>query len=153
MGIKNYMEQKGYSNIGEMVGKCKRDPNSHHICTIEKIIDETPTVRTLIFSDEVLSNVLPGQFAMVWIPGVNELPMSVMITQEKDKAAFTVRNVVNHQLECIIFLLVIILVYVVHTETGFDIKDGNLLLIGGGTGLVPLLRLITSVSLHMKSHY
>ena len=25
----------------------------------------------------------------------------------------------------------------------FDIKDGKLLLVGGGTGLVPLLRLIT----------
>ena len=61
----------------------QRDPNSHYMCTIEKIIDETPTVRTLVFSDEVLSSVLPGQFAMVWIPGVNELPMSVMITQEK----------------------------------------------------------------------
>ena len=62
------------------------------MCTIEKIIDETPTVRTLIFSDEILSNVLPGQFAMVWIPGVNEIPMSVMVTQEKGKAAFTVRK-------------------------------------------------------------
>jgi len=66
----------------------QRDPNSHYMCTIEKIIDETPTVRTLIFSDKVLSSVLPGQFAMVWIPGVNELPMSVMITQEKDKAKY-----------------------------------------------------------------
>jgi len=42
------------------------------MCTVEKIIDETPTVRTLIFTDQVLSKVLPGQFAMVWIPGVNE---------------------------------------------------------------------------------
>ncbi len=47
--------------------------NHNHptIVTIEKVIDETPTVRTLVFSDEVMSNVLPGQFAMVWIPGVN----------------------------------------------------------------------------------
>ena len=65
-----------------------RDPNIHHMCTIEKIIDETPTVRTLIFSDEILSNVLPGQFAMVWIPGVNEIPMSVMVTQEKGKIEY-----------------------------------------------------------------
>jgi dihydroorotate dehydrogenase electron transfer subunit len=49
---------------------------------IEKVIDETPTVRTLVFSDDVLANVLPGQFAMVWVPGVNELPMSVMVSQE-----------------------------------------------------------------------
>ena len=62
------------------------------MCTIEKIIDETPTVRTLIFSDQILSKVLPGQFAMVGVPGVNEIPMSVMITQENGKAAFTVRK-------------------------------------------------------------
>ena len=35
----------------------------------------------LIFSDDVMPNVLPGQFAMVWIPGINELPMSVMISR------------------------------------------------------------------------
>ncbi len=58
------------------------------IVKIEKVIDETPTVRTLVFSDEVLSNVLPGQFAMVWIPGINELPMSVMIYQEKSPLFF-----------------------------------------------------------------
>ena len=94
----------------------QRDPNSHHMCTVEKIIDETLTVRTLIFTDEVLSKVLPGQFAMVWIPGVNELPMSVMVTQENGKAAFTVESEVNRQLECIIFLWVIISEFVVHME-------------------------------------
>ena len=113
------------------------------MCTIEKIIDETPTVRTLVFSDEVLSGVLPGQFAMVWIPGVNELPMSVMITQEKDKAAFTVRK--RGESSTAINNLTVGDYIGVRGPYGncFDIKDGKLLLIGGGTGLVPLLRLIT----------
>ena len=121
----------------------QRNPNSHHICTIEKIIDETPTVRTLIFSDEVLSSVLPGQFAMVWIPGVNELPMSVMITQEKDKAAFTVRK--RGEPSTAMYNLTVGDYIGVRGPYGncFDIKNGKLLLIGGGTGLVPLLRLIT----------
>ena len=113
------------------------------MCTIEKIIDETPTVRTLVFSDEVLSSVLPGQFAMVWIPGVNELPMSVMITQEKDKAAFTVRK--RGESSTAMYNLTVGDYIGVRGPYGncFDIKDGKLLLIGGGTGLVPLLRLIT----------
>ena len=113
------------------------------MCTIEKIIDETPTVRTLVFSDEVLSGVLPGQFAMVWIPGVNELPMSVMITQEKDKAAFTVRK--RGESSTAMYNLTVGDYIGVRGPYGncFDIKDGKLLLIGGGTGLVPLLRLIT----------
>ena len=70
----------------------QRNHNHPTIVTIEKVIDETPTVRTLVFSDEVMSNVLPGQFAMVWIPSVNELPMSMMISNESGKAAFTVRK-------------------------------------------------------------
>ena len=70
----------------------QRNLNHPTIVTIEKVIDETPTVRTLVFSDDVMPNVLPGQFAMVWIPGVNELPMSVMISKESGKAAFTVRK-------------------------------------------------------------
>ena len=77
----------------------QRNSNHTTIVTIEKVVDETPTVRTLYFSDDVMSNVLPGQFAMVWIPGINELPMSVMISNESGKAAFTVRKHGWHQLD------------------------------------------------------
>ena len=120
----------------------QRDPNQHNMCVIEKITDETPTVRTLTFSDDVLSKVLPGQFAMVWIPGVNELPMSVMISEENGKAAFTVRK--RGQSSTALYNLNVGDYIGVRGPYGncFDIKDGKLLLVGGGTGLVPLLRLI-----------
>ena len=96
------------------------------MCTVEKIIDETPTVRTLIFTDQILSKVLPGQFAMVWIPGVNELPMSVMITQEKDKAAFTVRK--RGESSTGMYNLSVGDYIGVRGPYGncFDVKDGNL---------------------------
>lgn len=108
---------------------------------IEKIIDETPTVRTLIISDEVLANVLPGQFAMVWIPGVNELPMSVMIAEEKGKAAFTVRK--RGESSTALYNMKVGQQIGVRGPYGnsFDIRDGRILLVGGGTGLVPLMRL------------
>ncbi|MCG3779654.1 MAG: C electron transfer subunit [Nitrosopumilus sp.] len=123
----------------------QRNSNHTTIVTIENVIDETPTVRTLYFSDEVMSNVLPGQFAMVWIPGINELPMSVMISKESGKAAFTVRK---HGLAS---------TGLFNIKTGekigvrgpygnaFDIKHGKLLLVGGGTGLVPMMRLLTHI--------
>ena len=120
----------------------QRDPNHPTIRQIEKVIKETPTVRTLVFSDDLLSTVLPGQFAMVWIPGVNELPMSVMISHEKNKAAFTVRK--HGMASTALYNLDEGQLIGVRGPYGnhFDIKQGNLLLIGGGTGLVPLLRLL-----------
>jgi dihydroorotate dehydrogenase electron transfer subunit len=121
----------------------QRDFNYPTICKIEKVIDETPTVRTLVFSDDVMAKVLPGQFAMVWIPGVNELPMSVMISQETGKAAFTIRKygeastaLYNRKVGDYIGIRG-------PYGNSFDIKNGRLMIVGGGTGLVPLMRLLT----------
>ena len=125
----------------------QRNSNHTTIVTIEKVVDETPTVRTLYFSDDVMSNVLPGQFAMVWIPGINELPMSVMISKESGKAAFTVRK---HGLASTgLFNIKVGEQIGIRGPYGnaFDIKQGKLLLVGGGTGLVPMMRLLT----HVKS--
>ena len=120
----------------------QRDPNHPHICIIEKVVDETPTVRTIYFHDPVLANVLPGQFAMVWIPGVNELPMSVMISENDEKSGFTVRK--RGESSTALYNLQVGQQIGVRGPYGnsFDIKDGEILLIGGGTGLVPLMRLI-----------
>ena len=120
----------------------QRDPNHPHICTIERVVDETPTVRTLYFHDPVLANVLPGQFAMVWIPGVNELPMSVMISEKKDEAGLTVRK--RGESSTALYNLKIGDKIGVRGPYGnsFEITNGKILLIGGGTGLVPLMRLI-----------
>ena len=120
----------------------QRDPNHPHICTIERVVDETPTVRTLYFHDEVLANVKPGQFAMIWIPGVNELPMSVMISEKKDEAGLTVRK--RGESSTALYNLKIGDKIGVRGPYGnsFEITNGKILLIGGGTGLVPLMRLI-----------
>ena len=125
----------------------QRNSNHTTIVTIEKVIDETPTVKTLVFSDSIMPNVLPGQFAMVWIPGINELPMSVMISKESGKTAFTVRK---HGLASTgLFNIKVGEKIGIRGPYGnaFDIKQGKLLLVGGGTGLVPMMRLLT----HVKS--
>ena len=124
----------------------QRNPNHTTIVTVEKVIEETPTVRTLVYSDDVMPNVLPGQFAMVWIPGVNELPMSVMISQESGKAAFTVRK--HGAASTGLFNIQPGQKIGIRGPYGnsFDIKAGKLLLVGGGTGLVPMMRLITHLS-------
>jgi dihydroorotate dehydrogenase electron transfer subunit len=111
------------------------------IVRVEEVIDETPTVRTLAFNDTLCANAKPGQFTMVWMPRTDELPMSIMISEKDGYAALTIRKhgptstaLYNTQTNNLIG---------VRGPYGksFDVKKGNVLLVGGGTGLVPLMRL------------
>jgi dihydroorotate dehydrogenase electron transfer subunit len=113
---------------------------------LEEIIYETPTISTLVFKDPLSSKAKPGQFLMVWIPGHEELPMSVMIVPNKrDYSAVTIKKqgfgstalFARREGE----LLGLRGPYGNHFTVGKTTK--KILIIGGGTGLVPLLRLIS----------
>ncbi|MFP3872565.1 MAG: dihydroorotate dehydrogenase electron transfer subunit [Candidatus Aenigmatarchaeota archaeon] len=45
------------------------------IVEIERIEEETPTIKTIFF--DWGGSTEPGQFVMVWIPGVDEIPMAI----------------------------------------------------------------------------
>src|SRR5918997_4114662 len=60
--------------------------------TIEEIVLETPTIKTLFFKDAYSNLAKPGQFLMVWIPRTEELPFSIMVSEKKNYAAITVRK-------------------------------------------------------------
>jgi dihydroorotate dehydrogenase electron transfer subunit len=115
---------------------------------IEEVIQETPSVKTFVFDDVLSSHAKPGQFLMIWIPRAEELPMSVMISNKKNHAAITIRK------------------HGFGSTSLFEKKQNDLigvrgpygnyfsvssnlqrpLLVGGGTGLVPLMRLATLFS-------
>lgn len=120
---------------------------------IEEVIEESPSVKTIVFNDRLSSNAKPAQFLMVWIPRVEELPMSVMISNKKDHAAITIRK---HGFgSTSLFekkqndLIGIRGPYGNYFSVGKSIK--NPILIGGGTGLVPLMRLATVLSKIQRS--
>ncbi len=122
-----------------MPGRLRDHP---HTVIVEDVVDETPTVRTLIFSDDMMASAGPGQFAMVWVPGAYELPMSVMIAGG-GRAAFTIRR--QGPASTSLYNVPRGGRIAVRGPYGnsFDVRDGRLLLVGGGTGLVPLMRLIS----------
>jgi len=59
------------------------DIDKRRIVQIEEIISETPTVKTLVFKDRLSYFAKPGQFLMIWIPRIEEIPMSVMINSKE----------------------------------------------------------------------
>lgn len=122
--------------------------DKRRIVRIEEIVSETPTVKTLVFKDDLSYAAKPGQFLMVWIPRIEEIPMSAMIHPKEGYAAVTIRK------------------SGIGSTALFERKGGDLiglrgpygnefilrnnykkiLIIGGGTGLVPLLRLASFAS-------
>lgn len=49
------------------------------IHAIEAVEANTERHRTFYFTDEACSHARPGQFVMLWIPGVDEIPMSLSV--------------------------------------------------------------------------
>jgi len=60
---------------------------------ITKIIDECHGVKTIMFKKQDLIKPKPGQFLMIWLPGVDEIPMSISSYDDNDEWAITVQNV------------------------------------------------------------
>lgn len=105
-------------------------------------IEETTCFKTLKFKDKKIAGAYPGQFVMVWIPGVDEIPMA--LSQIGEESAITVKKVGEATGK---------LFEVKGGEkigirgpygrgfelTGFELTgDENLLFIAGGSGIIAL---------------
>jgi dihydroorotate dehydrogenase electron transfer subunit len=105
---------------------------------IESVKTENPTTKTYTFIDKQCAKAEPGQFLMLWIPTIDEIPLSIMNT-EGTRVSVTVKNVGDatrhlHGMK--------------RGDTvgvrgpfgnHFTQHSGNVLFIAGGTGTAPLL--------------
>lgn len=123
------------------------DKNLMRIVEIKDSIMETPTVKTFIFKDSLSSLSRPGQFLMVWIPRKEEIPLSVMINDQKNHAAITIRK--NGYASTSLFEKEIGDKLGIRGPLGnsFSLNKSfkNIIILGGGTGLVPLIRLLSCI--------
>ena len=108
---------------------------------IKTIIDECDGVKTLVFERNDTSAPKPGQFVMIWMPGVDEIPMSISSYKDIGEWAITVKNVGEctnsiHNLNVGDYIGVrgpLGNFFQIPQET-----NKNIFLIGGGIGMVPL---------------
>lgn len=105
---------------------------------ITEIKQENSTVKTLVFDDENCQKATPGQFAMVWIPGLDEIPMSISCTSP-NSVSISIEKV-GQATEALHQMRVGDLIGIRGPfGNGFTLtKKGNVLIVGGGTGLIPL---------------
>ncbi len=60
---------------------------------IQRIINECDGVKTIIFKLSNGETPEPGQFVMIWVPGIDEVPMSISGCDDVRNCAITVKNV------------------------------------------------------------
>jgi len=119
--------------------------NSMRTTEIVQVRTESPSVKTFAFLDKPCSKAKPGQFIMLWLPGIDEIPLSVMDVSN-GLVSVSVKQVGDatkhmHNLEAGATVGV-------RGPFGnnFTESRGKVLLISGGTGTAPLLFLAKQLS-------
>jgi dihydroorotate dehydrogenase electron transfer subunit len=107
---------------------------------IKKTETETAQVRTLYFEDERCAKAKPGQFIMAWIPGVDEIPLS--LSSARGRVASITVKMVGEATQALNNMTPGTIIGVRGPfGTHFDIVGKKVLVVGGGTGTVPLMML------------
>ncbi len=112
------------------------------IVSIDRVRQESPTIKSFTFNDRFCASAKPGQFSMVWVPGFDEIPMSLTVDPETYSPMIVVKRVGEatealHRLSKDEFVGVR-----GPYGTHFRIdKAQRILIAAGGAGIVPMLRI------------
>jgi len=115
--------------------------NRLRIVDVLEVVRESPSVKTFVFRDRLCGMATPGQFVMVWIPDVDEVPMSLSGIGSDNLCSISVGLVGEateaiHKLErgdCFGIRGPL--------GKGFSFRKQKVMIVGGGTGLAPLAAL------------
>ena len=117
------------------------------VVPILKIVEEAPSVKSVIFRDELSAHAKPGQFGMIWVPGVDEIPMSLLPSTHDGTVKITVKKRGNGSGRLLRMMKGDLIGIRGPYGKGFTYKnEKKALLIGGGTGTVPLVALLRNIA-------
>jgi dihydroorotate dehydrogenase electron transfer subunit len=113
------------------------------IVEIKEIYYETETITTIFMEDEkIVRNITPGQFIMVWIPGLDEIPMGISHIGPMNSFSITVENIGEATDRLSKLRKGDLLGLRGPYGNGFSAINKSNLIIGGGSGMAPLVPLI-----------
>ena len=113
---------------------------SYHTATIKNIEHETQKVKNFIIDTNIEAK--PGQYVMVWIPGVNEKPFGIVAC---NPLTLSIANVGEFTQKVHNFKIGDKITWRGPYGNNFKIKGKHLLLVGGGYGVVPLYFLASMI--------
>jgi dihydroorotate dehydrogenase electron transfer subunit len=121
-----------------MLSAYRTATNKLRTAPILDVKSESLTVKTFTFKDSECAKAKPGQFLMLWIPGVDEIPLSILDAGKDGSVAVAVKNVGEAT-------------KALHDKkigetigvrgpfgNSFSVNAGRILMVGGGTGIAPL---------------
>jgi dihydroorotate dehydrogenase electron transfer subunit len=105
------------------------------ISKITKTENENSDVKTLFFKNS--KKIIPGQFFMIWIPGIDEIPMSISYIKN-DLRAITFRKI-GDATNALFKLNAGDKIGIRGPYgNGFKIDEKKILFVGGGTGIASI---------------
>jgi dihydroorotate dehydrogenase electron transfer subunit len=107
---------------------------------------ESPTVKTFTFRDKQCAKAEPGQFLMLWIPGVDEIPLSILDANADGTVSVAVKKVGEATRALHSRRVGEILGVRGPFGNSFSVRTGRILIVGGGTGIAPLLFLTKKIA-------
>ena len=112
--------------------------NTLRTTNILNIKSENPAVKTFTLKDDLCAKANPGQFLMFWIPGIDEIPLSILNAGngEVSVAVKEVGDATRHLHSMKAGELIGVRG---PFGTSFTESRGRVLMVGGGTGTAPLL--------------
>jgi dihydroorotate dehydrogenase electron transfer subunit len=126
-----------------LVFPIKLDPR--RIVRIEDAQLEAENIKTILFKDRRCAGATPGQYAMLWIPGVDEIPMSLSKLGRGGLCGVTVEAVGEATAALHRMRAGEVLGVRGPFGNGFTPTAGKALLVAGGVGLAPLLPLAEQI--------
>ncbi len=115
---------------------------------ITEVVKESPSIWTIRYRDPEPSR--PGQFVMVWVPGVDEVPMSLSYTGDEKGITFRPIGEATRALSELsagdrvgvrgIF------------GNSFTRREGDVLVVGGGTGIASVISAVEPFVIDGKVH-
>lgn len=124
--------------------------NKLRVTRILNIKVESPTVKTFTFKDKQCAKAKPGQFLMIWIPGIDEIPLSILDAEKNGLVSVAVKKV-GEATSALHNLKVGELIGVRGPfGNSFTLKAGRILLVSGGTGITPILFLAKKLTSKAK---